>query len=203
MADNYLERQRDAYEARKAAWEKKKKHAAGLKKAAARTTGDGAEMFHPFASSTEGIELPARFTYPFAYTPHPLCLLAAQEVQQYLKAQTQWHDELKRGKMFGVLVVRTRDGRLGYLAAFSGILAGQNRLPYFVPPVYDLLQPDGFFRQEEACGAFFDAVGRNMDRTSGRGRRTIRSWPWKYPGSGYMSGRTVTDCSIWTAPTGG
>ena len=149
MADNYLERQRDAYEARKAAWEKKKKHAAGLKKATARTTGDGAEMFHPFASSTEGIELPARFTYPFAYTPHPLCLLAAQEVQQYLKAQTQWHDELKRGKMFGVLVVRTRDGRLGYLAAFSGILAGQNRLPYFVPPVYDLLQPDGFFRQEE------------------------------------------------------
>ena len=149
MADNYLERQRDAYEARKAAWEKKKKHAAGLKKAAARTTGDGAEMFHPFASSTEGIELPARFTYPFAYTPHPLCLLAAQEVQQYLKAQTQWHDELEHGKMFGVLVVRTRDGRLGYLAAFSGILAGQNRLPYFVPPVYDLLQPDGFFRQEE------------------------------------------------------
>lgn len=149
MADNYLERQRDAYEARKAAWEKKKKHAAGLKKAAARTTGDGAEMLHPFASPTEGIELPRRFTYPFAYTPHPLCLLAAHEVQQYLAAQTQWHDELERGKMFGVLVVRTREGKLGYLAAFSGILAGQNRLPFFVPPVYDLLRPDGFFKQEE------------------------------------------------------
>ena len=89
MADNYLERQRDAYEARKAAWEKKKKHAAALKKAAARTTGDGAEMLHPFASPTEGIELPRQFTYPFAYTPHPLCLLAAHEVQQYLAAQTQ------------------------------------------------------------------------------------------------------------------
>ena len=149
MADNYLERQRDAYEARKAAWEKKKKHAAALKKAAARTTGDGAEMLHPFASPTEGIELPRQFTYPFAYTPHPLCLLAAHEVQQYLAAQTQWHDELERGKMFGVLVVRTREGQLGYLAAFSGILAGQNRLPFFVPPVYDLLRPDGFFRQEE------------------------------------------------------
>lgn len=150
MADNYLERQRDAYEARKAAWEKKKKHAAGLKKATARTTiGDGAEMLHPFASPTGGIGLPERFTYPFAYTPHPLCLLAAQEVQQYLAAQTQWHDELERGKMFGVLVVRTREGQLGYLAAFSGILAGQNRLPFFVPPVYDLLRPDGFFRQEE------------------------------------------------------
>ena len=62
MADNYLERQRDAYEARKAAWEKKKKHAAALKKAAARTTGDGAEMLHPFASPTEGIELPRQFT---------------------------------------------------------------------------------------------------------------------------------------------
>ncbi len=149
MADNYLERRRDAYEARKGAWEKKKKHAAGLKKATACAYGDGREMFHPFASPTEGIEPPARFTYPFAYTPHPLCLLAAQEVQQYLKTQTQWHEELERGKMFGVLVVRTREGELGYLAAFSGILAGQNRLPFFVPPVYDLLRPDGFFRQEE------------------------------------------------------
>lgn len=39
--------------------------------------------------------------------------------------------------------------KIGYLAAFSGNLAGKNLHPYFVPPVYDLLQPEGFFKMEE------------------------------------------------------
>ena len=51
--------------------------------------------------------------------------------------------------MFGVLVVQTQEGEIGYLAAFSGILAGKNIHPFFVPPVYDLLQPQGFFKIEE------------------------------------------------------
>ena len=51
--------------------------------------------------------------------------------------------------MFGVLVVQTGNGEIGYLAAFSGILAGKNQHSYFVPPVYDLLQPQGFFKVEE------------------------------------------------------
>ena len=49
--------------------------------------------------------LPEHFTYPFCYKPHPLCVMAAQEVQAYLKTQKQWAAELKAGKMFGVLVV--------------------------------------------------------------------------------------------------
>ena len=103
-------------------------------------------MLHPFHTDISGIPLPTRFTYPFCYTPHPLCVRAAEEVQQYLARHPEWNE----GKMFGVLVVQTAEGELGYLAAFSGILAGQNKLPFFVPPVYDLLQPDGFFKQEEA-----------------------------------------------------
>ena len=51
--------------------------------------------------------------------------------------------------MFGVLVVQIGNGEVGYLAAFSGILAGKNQHSYFVPPVYDLLQPQGFFKVEE------------------------------------------------------
>lgn len=52
--------------------------------------------------------------------------------------------------MFGVLIVKTSDGSIGYLAAFSGNLAGSNMHDFFVPPVYDLLNPDGYFRKEEA-----------------------------------------------------
>ena len=51
-----------------------------------------------------------------------------------------------------VLIVQTQEegsSSIGYLAAFSGNLAGKNLHPYFVPPVYDLLQPQGFFKIEE------------------------------------------------------
>ena len=143
MADNYLERRREDYEARKAAWLKSKK------RKRASHPDDGSEMLHFFTTSTEGSELPVKFTNPFDYQPHPLCILAAGEVQRYLAEQAEWKEELDKGKMFGVLVVRTREGRLGFLAAFSGTLNGTNRLPYFVPPVYDLLQPGSFFKEEE------------------------------------------------------
>lgn len=106
-------------------------------------------MLHRFKTSIANIPLPERFTYPFSYTPHPLCVMAAEEVQHYLNRQHEWKEELSRGKMFGVLVVQTGNGEVGYLAAFSGILAGKNQHSYFVPPVYDLLQPQGFFKVEE------------------------------------------------------
>ena len=90
------------------------------------------------------IPRPERFTYPFRYEPHPLCVLAAQEVQKELQ-----HMVLTEGKMFGVLVVEAADGTLGFLAAYSGLLEGRNDWPYFVPPVFDAQQPDGHFKQEE------------------------------------------------------
>lgn len=107
-------------------------------------------MLHRFVNiAISQKELPTQFTYPFHYTPPPLCVAAAKEVQAYLATREDWKEELEKGKMFGVLIVQTPDGETGFLAAFSGILAGRNVHPYFVPPVYDLLQPDGFFKKEE------------------------------------------------------
>lgn len=107
-------------------------------------------MIHFFKQNIEGISLPEKFTFPFHYTPHPLTRIAAGEVRSYLSTRLDWQDEIGKGKMFGVLVVRTSDGSIGYLAAFSGNLAGSNMHDFFVPPVYDLLNPDGYFRKEEA-----------------------------------------------------
>lgn len=118
-------------------------------------------MLHRFTTSISDIPLPERFTYPFCYTPHPLCVMAAEEVQHYLSKQSGWQEELSQGKMFGVLIVQTEDGSTGYLAAFSGILAGKNIHPYFVPPVYDLLQPQGFFKTEEEN---ISAINRRIRR---------------------------------------
>ena len=109
-------------------------------------------MIHFFDQPVSHIALPERFTYPFNYTPHPLCVLAAEEVKAYISTKKEWLEELTLGKMFGVLIVQTQEegsSSIGYLAAFSGNLAGKNLHPYFVPPVYDLLQPQGFFKIEE------------------------------------------------------
>ena len=107
-------------------------------------------MFHRFSSDISAIALPEQFTWPFHYSPHPLCRVAADEVKAYLRSRGEWQDEIAAGKMFGVLVVQERSGEVGFLAAFSGNLAGRNDHEYFVPAVYDMLQPDDFFRREEA-----------------------------------------------------
>ena len=113
-------------------------------------------MIHFFKKPVSYLALPEKFTYPFHYTPHPLCVLAAEEVKEYIASRKEWQEELASGKMFGVLIVQTDNGitnneenQIGYLAAFSGNLDGKNLHPYFVPPVYDLLQPEGFFKIEE------------------------------------------------------
>ncbi|HGF7478287.1 TPA: pseudouridine synthase [Vibrio mimicus] len=110
--------------------------------------------FTHFISPTRDITLPKRFTYPFCYQPHPLCEIAASELQQHLLTQTHWYhpfgltdtDPQAHGKMFGVLVVQHASGELGYLSAFSGQLAEQNELPRFVPPVFDRFADKSFFR---------------------------------------------------------
>ena len=116
-------------------------------------------MIHFFKQPISHLALPDKFTYPFHYTPHPLCVLAAEEVKEYIASREEWQEELAFGKMFGVLIVQKENkqetakkeavNEIGYLAAFSGNLAGKNLHPYFVPPVYDLLQPEGFFKIEE------------------------------------------------------
>lgn len=106
-------------------------------------------MLHRFQEDIGGIALPVLFTWPFHYVPHPLCRMAAAEVQRYIASRSDWREELQQGKMFGVLVARDREGEIGFLAAFSGNLGGTNRHAYFVPPVYDMLRPDGPFRRGE------------------------------------------------------
>jgi tRNA pseudouridine32 synthase/23S rRNA pseudouridine746 synthase len=114
--------------------------------------------FKTFNNPISEIPFPEKFNYPFYYEPHPLAIIAAKEIQQHLNSLDELDhnfglDETKKGliigKMFGVLVVKTKEGDLGYLAAFSGKLAKENHHHGFVPPVYDLLTNEGFFKKEE------------------------------------------------------
>jgi len=115
--------------------------------------------FTRFTESVEKYDLPKRFTFPFYYRPHPLCILAAEQLQRHLEIQDQWQHNFGLfddptniiGKMFGVLLVRNAQGELGFISAFSGKLAAQNHIHGFVPPVFDLLARDSFFLSEQVA----------------------------------------------------
>lgn len=121
-------------------------------------------MFHNYSSDITGVEIPQRFNNPFYYRPHRLCLLAADEVRRMLSADSVLLAEAEKGKMIGVLAVRDKEGNIGYLAAFSGLLFGKNSYEGFVPPVYDMQSPGGYFKQEEAR---ISAMNRAIDAISG------------------------------------
>lgn len=103
-------------------------------------------LIHPLYCE---IAPPQRFTFPFCYEPHDLCIAAAEETQRHISATKELCEEADKGKMFGVLVVEHK-GRTGFIAAYSGLLGGRCDLPWFVPPVYDSQQPDGHFKTHEA-----------------------------------------------------
>jgi tRNA pseudouridine32 synthase/23S rRNA pseudouridine746 synthase len=116
-------------------------------------------LFQHFKTNISGISLPEKFTFPFYYEPHELSKIAANELQKYLESQTDFEhnfglqenqEGLVIGKMFGVLVCQDENGELGYLWGVSGKLADSNLHDKFVPPVFDMLTQDSFFKQEEA-----------------------------------------------------
>jgi len=105
--------------------------------------------FRPLAIIAPAISLPLALVIDGQ--PHPWCRLAVSDLQQYIRVQKWEHnfglEQMEGkviGKMFGVLVVKSISGNMGYLSAFSGKLAGSNHHPGFVPPVYDSLSEDGF-----------------------------------------------------------
>lgn len=113
--------------------------------------------FISFKQDVSQLNLPCKFNFPFYYQPHPLCVIAAQELQQNYILKTNWNhsfwkegqsDVMPIGKMFGVLLVQNENNEIGYLAAFSGKIGDKNIYPNFVPPVYDMMAKDSFFLAE-------------------------------------------------------
>ncbi|MCR4825422.1 MAG: RluA family pseudouridine synthase [Bacteroidales bacterium] len=117
-------------------------------------------MIHPLLY--HGL-LPETFNNPFDYVPHPVCEAAVADLLPRVEELMHGNPE---GKMFGVLVV-AKEEKLYYLAAFSGQLYDQSVLPGFVPPVFDFLAPDGYFKQHEAE---ISAINQAIDNVESDGR---------------------------------
>ena len=109
----------------------------------------------PLTHFPSGIDIPERMNNPLDYQPHPLCIAACKELQNYLSQREDWREEIDKGKMFGVLIVENTQPasgapEIGYLAAYSGQIGGRSDWDDFVPAVFDYLQPDGNFKTHEA-----------------------------------------------------
>ncbi len=106
------------------------------------------------------------FTYPFCYTPAPDIIAAANRLIAALDAAGRPDRDsaypaippeglekirhLAEGKMVSVLKVEDERGEVKYLYGFSGTVGGSATLPGFVPPIYDLTDPKGYFRRRDA-----------------------------------------------------
>ena len=114
--------------------------------------------FQHFKTAISGITLPEKFTFPFYYEPHLLAKIATTEVQSYLENQIDFehnfgldinNNALAIGKMFGVLVVKNKQDKIGYLTAFSGKLADKSLPKKFVPPVFNMRTFGSFYLKGE------------------------------------------------------
>jgi tRNA pseudouridine32 synthase/23S rRNA pseudouridine746 synthase len=84
---------------------------------------------------------PEKFPSPFAVPPHPVAMQVVKQLDV---------GELREGKMFGALVVRDREGRVGYVQAFSGMLDGSWHRDGFVGPTFDEQARASFWPEGEA-----------------------------------------------------
>lgn len=106
-----------------------------------------------------------KFTNPFRYVPSPQVRIAAESLTASIDERENLKNLFSEGKMLGVLVISgdgvpedplvrrtfSPDGEpICFLAGFSGLAGGSNMIEGFVPPVFDLLNPSGHYRQEES-----------------------------------------------------
>ena len=164
-------------------------------------------LLHPLNIEGE-VVMPPRFTYPFLYTPHPLAIKASEDLKSYLRGKQEWQEEINRGKMFGVLVVKAtqlstscslplREGSgVGSLWAFSGLLDGSNTQEGFVPPVFDLQKNDEYFQQEDAIISCMPDGEEKSQRS-----RALQMWLFRQFNFLNAHGQSMNLCDIFDRET--
>lgn len=147
------------------------------------STSQTDHLFHPFHHAIEKYSLPEELQLMHdGVEPHPLCRLATGELQEYLEVQTDWKhnfglntnlDSTIIGKMFGVLIVKKENEEIGYLAAFSGKLAGGNHHAGFVPAVFDSLTEGSYLNRGMVELSRINSLIRQLDTSSQEGQQQL------------------------------
>lgn len=118
---------------------------------------------------------PQAMNNPFFYRPDPLCDEAFRELLRLIERMRNSEDpddqcfcrELDAGKMLGVLIAEDLSGVTHTLYAFSGQAGGAGFYRHgFVGPVFDYLQPDGYFKTKEAEISLLNREIAEIERSS-------------------------------------
>jgi len=103
-----------------------------------------------FKSDVSEIEIPISLNNPFGPLVPEIARIAAREFQSYLATESHswtYDFQVEKGKMFGVLVVKLKDGSFSYIGTVSGKLLGDVVLEKLVPSVFNVSTGDYFINK--------------------------------------------------------
>ncbi len=108
----------------------------------------------PFIVEPAASLIPEQINNPFYVNTPELSKQAAAQLQELIaQNQAKWlhnfgtdkeKQGIAKGKMFGVLVVKNKEGKLGYLCTFSGKIADEPHPQVFVPSLFDVAINNNF-----------------------------------------------------------
>jgi len=132
--------------------------------------------------------IPSQLNDPFTVPPPEIAQIAVNHLCQYIEAhQEDWQQNFGfsaskkapvKGKMFGVLVVKDVNGRLGYLATFSGKFTGASHPEIFVPSLFDVSTNNHFItkgmRELSALGEEINTYEKQDDKQAKQAALALR-----------------------------
>lgn len=103
-----------------------------------------------FISDLSTVPVPTELNNPFGKDIPEIARIASAEFQEFIKKEeSKWEYDFatQRGKMFGVLVVKSKKNELGFLGTMSGTFPGNKTCNKFAPSVFDVATDDYFINK--------------------------------------------------------
>jgi tRNA pseudouridine32 synthase/23S rRNA pseudouridine746 synthase len=108
------------------------------------------EFIFNFKTDISKINIPINLNNPFESIIPEIAKIAAKEFQEFISMQSKnWEYDffIKKGKMFGVLVVQQEDNSYSYIATVSGKLPNNETCSKLIPSVFDNSTDDFFINK--------------------------------------------------------
>jgi len=103
-----------------------------------------------FKTDISSVDIPSKLNNPFSTSIPDIAKVAAKEFQEFITQESKkWDYDFgtKRGKMFGILVVKKQDNTYSYLGTVSGKLPENAICDKFIPSVFDESVDDFFINK--------------------------------------------------------
>lgn len=108
------------------------------------------QLIFNFKSDISNLLIPSEINNPFSSDIPEIAKIAAKEFQDFITEESKiWEHEvwMRKGKMWGILVVERTDQSVGYLAAVSGKLPENMTCEQLTPSVFDESTDDYFINK--------------------------------------------------------